>query len=99
MHAGPRAAAPNWLRPAGQRSPAVLQISATPSAVIDRSAATPETLGRSPHRGQVRAEAMSHPVHDVLRPWKAAFDGHQPDAMADLFPPDTHFQRFGPRLR
>ncbi|WP_406221113.1 SgcJ/EcaC family oxidoreductase [Streptomyces decoyicus] len=41
---------------------------------------------------------MSHPLHDVLRRWKAAFDGHQPDAMADLFTPDALFQGFGPAV-
>ncbi|MFD6974506.1 SgcJ/EcaC family oxidoreductase [Streptomyces sp. NPDC059949] len=39
---------------------------------------------------------MSHPMNAVLNQWKAAFDGHQPDAMADLFTPDTLFQGFGP---
>lgn len=41
---------------------------------------------------------MSHPMHDVLRRWKAAFDGHQPAAMADLFTPDALFQGFGPAV-
>ncbi|WP_351235604.1 SgcJ/EcaC family oxidoreductase [Streptomyces sp. NPDC002133] len=39
---------------------------------------------------------MSNPMHEVLKHWKAAFDGHQPDIMADLFTPDTLFQGFGP---
>lgn len=39
---------------------------------------------------------MNHPMHDVLTRWKAAFDGHQPDRMADLFTPDALFQGFGP---
>ncbi|MEY9894233.1 hypothetical protein ABIA31_007919 [Catenulispora sp. MAP5-51] len=38
-------------------------------------------------------------MHDVLRRWKAAFDCHQPDAMADLFTLDTLFQGFGPAVR
>jgi uncharacterized protein (TIGR02246 family) len=34
-------------------------------------------------------------MHEVLRSWKAAFDSHQADAMADLFTADTLFQGFG----
>lgn len=41
---------------------------------------------------------MSHPMHEVLRRWKAAFDGHQPDSMAGLFTPDALFQGFGPTV-
>ncbi|WP_331772802.1 nuclear transport factor 2 family protein (plasmid) [Embleya sp. NBC_00888] len=37
-------------------------------------------------------------MHDVLRYWKAAFDGHRSDAMADLFTPDALFQGFGPTV-
>ncbi|MFD7444750.1 SgcJ/EcaC family oxidoreductase [Streptomyces sp. NPDC059909] len=37
-------------------------------------------------------------MHEVLKHWKAAFDGHQPDAMADLFTPDALFQGFGPEV-
>ncbi|MEU3795599.1 SgcJ/EcaC family oxidoreductase [Streptomyces fructofermentans] len=35
-------------------------------------------------------------MHAVLNQWKAAFDGHRPDAMAELFTPDALFQGFGP---
>jgi uncharacterized protein (TIGR02246 family) len=41
---------------------------------------------------------MSDPMRDVLDRWKAAFDGHQPDAMADLFTTDALFQGFGPAV-
>jgi uncharacterized protein (TIGR02246 family) len=41
---------------------------------------------------------MSNPMHAVLKRWKAAFDGHQPDIMADLFTPDALFQGFGPEV-
>ncbi|MFJ7497428.1 YybH family protein [Streptomyces sp. NPDC097727] len=41
---------------------------------------------------------MSNPMHDVLKHWKAAFDGHEPDVMADLFTPDALFQGFGPEV-
>ncbi|MFE9994577.1 SgcJ/EcaC family oxidoreductase [Streptomyces avermitilis] len=41
---------------------------------------------------------MNDSVHDVLRSWNAAFDGHQVDAMADLFTPDALFQGFGPEV-
>ncbi|MFD7406021.1 YybH family protein [Streptomyces sp. NPDC059866] len=39
---------------------------------------------------------MSHPMHEVLARWKAAFDSHQPDVMAELFTSDALFQGFGP---
>ncbi|MCF3965464.1 SgcJ/EcaC family oxidoreductase [Streptomyces fuscigenes] len=38
----------------------------------------------------------SNPMHDILTRWKAAFDGHLPDAMAELFTPDALFQGFDP---
>jgi uncharacterized protein (TIGR02246 family) len=41
---------------------------------------------------------MSDPMHDVLDRWKTAFDGHELDAMADLFTPDALFQGFGPQV-
>ncbi|GAA4203066.1 SgcJ/EcaC family oxidoreductase [Microbispora amethystogenes] len=41
---------------------------------------------------------MSHPMHDVLGRWKAAFDGHRPGAMAELFTEDALFQGFGPAV-
>ncbi|MER7663645.1 MULTISPECIES: SgcJ/EcaC family oxidoreductase [unclassified Streptomyces] len=41
---------------------------------------------------------MSNPMHEVLRRWKSAFDGHQPDVMADLFTSDALFQGFGPEV-
>ncbi|MFE7216589.1 SgcJ/EcaC family oxidoreductase [Streptomyces sp. NPDC057611] len=41
---------------------------------------------------------MSNPMHDVLKHWKAAFDCHEPDVMADLFTPDALFQGFGPEV-
>ncbi|MFF2515794.1 YybH family protein [Streptomyces sp. NPDC058086] len=41
-------------------------------------------------------DASNHPMHEVLGRWKAAFDGHRPAAMADLFTPDALFQGFGP---
>ncbi|MEN3616129.1 YybH family protein [Plantactinospora sp. ZYX-F-223] len=37
-------------------------------------------------------------MEEVLARWKAAFDGHQVDAMADLFTPDALFQGFGPEV-
>ena len=40
-----------------------------------------------------------HPLglmSEVLDRWKAAFDGHQTDAMAELFTEDALFQGFGP---
>ncbi|MEZ0072082.1 SgcJ/EcaC family oxidoreductase [Planotetraspora sp. GP83] len=40
----------------------------------------------------------SNPMEDVLDRWKAAFDGHQVDAMADLFTPGALFQGFGPEV-
>lgn len=40
----------------------------------------------------------SHPMEVVLARWKAAFDGHQVAAMADLFTPDALFQGFGPEV-
>ncbi|GAB3959767.1 hypothetical protein GCM10029978_007500 [Actinoallomurus acanthiterrae] len=39
---------------------------------------------------------MSHPMHAALAGWTAAFDGHDPDAMAELFTADALFQGFGP---
>jgi uncharacterized protein (TIGR02246 family) len=39
---------------------------------------------------------MSDVLRAVLERWKAAFDGHRLDAMADLFTPDALFQGFGP---
>ena len=41
---------------------------------------------------------MNDSMHEVLRRWKAAFDGHQVDVMADLFTPDALFQGFGPEV-
>ncbi|MFF1836992.1 nuclear transport factor 2 family protein [Streptomyces sp. NPDC058231] len=38
------------------------------------------------------------PMREVLRRWKAAFDGHRADDMADLFTSDTLFQGFGPEV-
>jgi uncharacterized protein (TIGR02246 family) len=35
-------------------------------------------------------------MHAALAGWKAAFDSHDPDAMAALFTPDALFQGFGP---
>ncbi|MCM0673295.1 SgcJ/EcaC family oxidoreductase [Micromonospora phytophila] len=37
-------------------------------------------------------------MDEMLRRWKAAFDGHRVEAMADLFTPDALFQGFGPRV-
>lgn len=42
---------------------------------------------------------MTDPMRETLDRWKAAFDGHQVDAMADLFTPDALFQGFGPEVR
>ncbi|MEV6131374.1 nuclear transport factor 2 family protein [Streptomyces violaceusniger] len=42
------------------------------------------------------ADVLNDPLHEVLGRWQAAFDGHQTDAMADLFTPDALFQGFGP---
>jgi hypothetical protein len=39
---------------------------------------------------------MTNPPHEVLERWKAAFDGHRPDEMAELFTPDALFQGGGP---
>jgi len=41
---------------------------------------------------------MSHPMHDVLGRWKAAFDNHQPDVIAELYTTDALFQGFGPTV-
>jgi uncharacterized protein (TIGR02246 family) len=41
---------------------------------------------------------MSNPMRDVLDLWKAAFDGHQPEVMAELFTNDALFQGFGPEV-
>jgi ketosteroid isomerase-like protein len=41
---------------------------------------------------------MSDPMHEILKRWKAAFDGHQVDVMADLFTSDALFQGFGPEV-
>ncbi|GAA0411187.1 hypothetical protein GCM10009530_74630 [Microbispora corallina] len=41
---------------------------------------------------------MSDPMREVLNSWKAAFDGHRTDAMADLFTTDALFQGFGPTV-
>ncbi|MEU8383425.1 SgcJ/EcaC family oxidoreductase [Streptosporangium sp. NPDC048865] len=39
---------------------------------------------------------MSHPMPVILEKWKAAFDGHRPDAMAELFTDDALFLGFLP---
>ncbi|MFB9680540.1 YybH family protein [Streptosporangium vulgare] len=39
---------------------------------------------------------MSHPMRAILERWKAAFDGHRPDAMAELFTDDALFLGFLP---
>ncbi len=39
---------------------------------------------------------MSHPMPVILERWKAAFDGHRPDAMAELFTDDALFLGFLP---
>jgi uncharacterized protein (TIGR02246 family) len=41
---------------------------------------------------------MTDPMREILDRWKAAFDGSQLDAMADLFTPDALFQGFGPKV-
>ncbi|MFC4114395.1 YybH family protein [Nonomuraea zeae] len=41
---------------------------------------------------------MTDPMREILSRWKAAFDGHQVDTMADLFTPDALFQGFGPEV-
>ncbi|TMR17478.1 SgcJ/EcaC family oxidoreductase [Nonomuraea turkmeniaca] len=41
---------------------------------------------------------MTDPMREMLNRWKTAFDGHQVDAMADLFTPDALFQGFGPKV-
>ncbi|GAA3775267.1 SgcJ/EcaC family oxidoreductase [Streptomyces chiangmaiensis] len=43
-------------------------------------------------------ETVADPVRVVLERWKAAFDGHQVGAMADLFTQDALFQGFGPKV-
>ena len=40
----------------------------------------------------------SNPMQEVLDRWKVAFDGHQVDAMTDLFTADALFQGFGPEV-
>ncbi|MEU6708878.1 SgcJ/EcaC family oxidoreductase [Streptomyces wuyuanensis] len=35
---------------------------------------------------------------EVLKHWKAAFDGHRPDEMSGLFTADALFQGFGPAV-
>ncbi|MEU4716500.1 nuclear transport factor 2 family protein [Micromonospora purpureochromogenes] len=40
----------------------------------------------------------SNPMDEVLGRWKAAFDDHDVDAMADLFHPDALFLGFGPEV-
>ncbi|MEY9968869.1 uncharacterized protein (TIGR02246 family) [Streptacidiphilus sp. MAP12-16] len=44
------------------------------------------------------ADVANDPMREVLTRWKAAFDGHQADVMADLFTPDALFQGFGPEV-
>lgn len=44
------------------------------------------------------ADTKNDPMREVLGRWKAAFDGHLPDVMADLFTTDTLFQGFGPEV-
>jgi uncharacterized protein (TIGR02246 family) len=41
---------------------------------------------------------MTDPMRETLDRWKAAFDGHQADVMADLFTADALFQGFGPEV-
>ncbi|MFD1547422.1 SgcJ/EcaC family oxidoreductase [Nonomuraea guangzhouensis] len=41
---------------------------------------------------------MTDPMREILNRWKAAFDGRQVDAMADLFTSDALFQGFGPKV-
>jgi uncharacterized protein (TIGR02246 family) len=41
---------------------------------------------------------MNDPMRQILPLWKAAFDGHDPDAMAELFTHDALFQGFGPEV-
>jgi uncharacterized protein (TIGR02246 family) len=51
---------------------------------------TPSTKGAE-MRGQ-------DPMRYVLGQWKAAFDGHETDVIANLFTPDAVFQGFGPAV-
>jgi uncharacterized protein (TIGR02246 family) len=44
------------------------------------------------------ADATNDPMRDMLSRWKAAFDGHRADDMAELFAPDALFQGFGPEV-
>jgi uncharacterized protein (TIGR02246 family) len=46
----------------------------------------------------MRKYVMTDPMRQVLAGWKAAFDDHQVDAMADLFTTDALFQGFGPEV-
>ncbi|WUD76659.1 SgcJ/EcaC family oxidoreductase [Streptomyces sp. NBC_00510] len=41
-------------------------------------------------------DAANDPMRETLSRWKAAFDGHRPDEMAELFTADALFQGFGP---
>jgi uncharacterized protein (TIGR02246 family) len=38
------------------------------------------------------------PMQEILGRWKIAFDGHETDAMANLFTSDALFQGFGPTV-
>jgi uncharacterized protein (TIGR02246 family) len=38
------------------------------------------------------------PIHDVLRPWKTAFDSHATEDLGSLFTSDALFQGFGPTV-
>ncbi len=42
---------------------------------------------------------MTDPMRETLERWKAAFDGHHVDAMAELFTADALFQGFDPEAR
>ncbi|MET8331048.1 SgcJ/EcaC family oxidoreductase [Streptomyces sp. NPDC005181] len=44
------------------------------------------------------ADVANDPMREVLRRWKAAFDDHRADVMADLFASDALFQGFGPEV-
>ncbi|MFC4508529.1 MULTISPECIES: YybH family protein [Streptomyces] len=39
---------------------------------------------------------MNKVVQEMVERWRVAFNGHQPDRMAELFAPDALFQGFGP---
>ncbi|MEU4097498.1 nuclear transport factor 2 family protein [Streptomyces sp. NPDC026673] len=46
----------------------------------------------------MNADPTNDPMRETLSRWQAAFDGHRPDDMAELFTSDAFFQGFGPEV-